>query len=180
MRTTVVSSRGASGLVYGSPLSWRVCRRERTQGSDPEKVEYRGWKNNIKLTNGEAELIVTLDVGPRVIRYALAGGKNVFKEYDEQMGKSGESEWMIRGGHRLWAAPGGHDAAPMRWTTPRSRIASSVPASIRLTPPADAAYRHPEGDRPHAQARGDRRDASAPDQERGQARRRSWRSGRSR
>jgi hypothetical protein len=74
-------------------------------GVSVEKVEYRGWKNNLKFSNGQAELIVTLDVGPRVISYRLADGKNVFKNYDEMMGKSGEPEWMIRGGHRLWAAP---------------------------------------------------------------------------
>src|SRR5262249_11241439 len=60
---------------------------------------------NIKLTNGDVELIATLDVGPRIISYRLKEGRNVFKEYDEQMGRSGESEWMIRGGHRLWTAP---------------------------------------------------------------------------
>lgn len=70
-----------------------------------ETVEYKGWKNNLRLSNGTAEVIVTLDVGPRVISYRLADGKNVFKEYDEMLGKSGEVEWMIRGGHRLWAAP---------------------------------------------------------------------------
>jgi hypothetical protein len=70
-----------------------------------EKVEYRGWKNNLKLANGDAELIVTLDVGPRILSYRLAGGKNVFKEFDDQLGKAGEAEWVVRGGHRLWASP---------------------------------------------------------------------------
>jgi hypothetical protein len=70
-----------------------------------EKVEYKGWKNNLKISNGEAELIITLDVGPRVIRYGYVGGANVFKEFEDQIGKSGEKEWMIRGGHRLWHAP---------------------------------------------------------------------------
>jgi hypothetical protein len=70
-----------------------------------EKVEYKGWKNNLRLSNGDVELIVTLDVGPRVISYRLANGTNVFKEYAEQMGKSGEDEWQIRGGHRLWVGP---------------------------------------------------------------------------
>src|SRR5262249_49134090 len=70
-----------------------------------EKVEYKGWKNNLKLSNGEVELIITLDVGPRVIRYGYVGGANVLKEVDAQIGKSGEREWMIRGGHRLWHAP---------------------------------------------------------------------------
>jgi len=70
-----------------------------------EKVEYHGWPNNLRLSNGDAELIVTLDVGPRVISYRLPDGKNAFKEYAEQLGKTGEPEWQIRGGHRLWAGP---------------------------------------------------------------------------
>ena len=36
-----------------------------------EVVEYRGWKNNLLLSNGDVELIATLDVGPRVIAYRL-------------------------------------------------------------------------------------------------------------
>jgi hypothetical protein len=75
------------------------------RGGTVKKVEYGGWKNNLLLSNGDVELIVTLDVGPRVISYRLADGKNVFKNYAEQIGKSGETEWMIRGGHRLWVGP---------------------------------------------------------------------------
>src|SRR5216683_2403689 len=70
-----------------------------------DKVEYHGWKNNLCLSNGEAELIITLDVGPRIISYRLVGGKNVFKNYEDQLGKTGEKEWQIRGGHRLWEGP---------------------------------------------------------------------------
>lgn len=70
-----------------------------------DKVEYGGWKNNLRLSNAAVELIVTLDVGPRIISYRLKDGKNAFKEFDQQLGKSGEKEWLIRGGHRLWAAP---------------------------------------------------------------------------
>jgi len=70
-----------------------------------QNVAYKGWKNNLQLTNGTVELILTLDIGPRIIRYGFIGEPNVFKEYDDQMGKSGESDWQIRGGHRLWHAP---------------------------------------------------------------------------
>jgi hypothetical protein len=70
-----------------------------------EKVPYRGWPNCYRMSNGEVELIVVTDIGPRIIRYAFIGGKNLFKEYDEQMGHSGEKEWLARGGHRLWMAP---------------------------------------------------------------------------
>lgn len=70
-----------------------------------EKTAYAGWPNCYRITNGEVELIVTTDVGPRVIRYGFVGGQNLFKEFKEQLGKSGEKEWMPRGGHRIWIAP---------------------------------------------------------------------------
>ena len=57
------------------------------------------------MANADVELIVTLDVGPRVIRYGAPGGPNLFGESAEQLGKSGEPSWMPRGGHRLWTAP---------------------------------------------------------------------------
>jgi hypothetical protein len=70
-----------------------------------EKTEYAGWPNCYRVSNGDVELIVTTDVGPRVIRYGFPGGKNLFVEFEDQLGKSGESTWQARGGHRLWAAP---------------------------------------------------------------------------
>jgi hypothetical protein len=70
-----------------------------------EKVEYKGWENCYRLSNGTVELIVTGDVGPRIIRYAFIGGQNLFKEYPEQLGKSGESTFQFRGGDRVWKAP---------------------------------------------------------------------------
>ena len=68
-------------------------------------VEYRGGKNNLRLSNGDVELIATLDVGPRAISYSLPGGVNVFKNYDSHLGGTGEAEWQLRGGHRFWLAP---------------------------------------------------------------------------
>src|SRR5579864_367883 len=70
-----------------------------------EKTQYRGWPNCYRLSNGEVELIVTTDVGPRVIRYGFVGGQNLFKEFEEQMSKHGETSWQPRGGHRVWMAP---------------------------------------------------------------------------
>lgn len=70
-----------------------------------EKVEYKGWHNCYRVTNGEVELIVTGDVGPRVIRFGFVGGQNLFKEFPEQLGKSGEEKFQLRGGDRVWKAP---------------------------------------------------------------------------
>jgi len=70
-----------------------------------EKTEYKGWRNCYRVSNGEVELIVTGDVGPRVIRYGFVGGQNLFKEYPEQLGKTGEDKFQLRGGDRVWKAP---------------------------------------------------------------------------
>jgi hypothetical protein len=68
-------------------------------------IPYAGWGRNLRIANADVELVVTLDVGPRVIRYAPRGGRNLFGETPEHLGRSGEPHWMPRGGHRLWTAP---------------------------------------------------------------------------
>jgi hypothetical protein len=70
-----------------------------------EKVSYGGWANCIRIFNSDVELVATSDVGPRVIRYGFIGGQNMFKEFADQMGRSGEATWQPRGGHRIWMAP---------------------------------------------------------------------------
>ena len=70
-----------------------------------KKVAYRGWPNCCRISNGKIELIVTTDVGPRVIRFGFIGGQNLFKEYSSFLGKRGGRQWVTYGGHRLWHAP---------------------------------------------------------------------------
>jgi hypothetical protein len=85
-----------------------------------QEIAYAGWKRNLRLQGPTTELIITLEVGPRIIRYAHHDAKNVFIELPEQMGGSGEKEWTIRGGHRFWTAPEAEhsydlDNAPVQW-----------------------------------------------------------------
>ena len=58
-----------------------------------ERANYKGWSNCYRVSNGEIELIVTGDVGPRVIRFGFVGGQNLFKEFPDQVGKSGEESF---------------------------------------------------------------------------------------
>ena len=69
------------------------------------QISYGGWPNCLLLTNETIELIVTLDVGPRIIRCGFHDEDNLFKEYREQLGTTGGDDWRIYGGHRLWHAP---------------------------------------------------------------------------
>jgi len=70
-----------------------------------EKFNFGGWKNCIRMTNGEVEIVVTTDVGPRIVRFGFVGDQNLFREFKQQQGKTGGDEWLIYGGHRLWHAP---------------------------------------------------------------------------
>jgi hypothetical protein len=90
-----------------------------------DKTEYKGWRNCYRVTNGEVELIVTGDVGPRIIRYGFVGGQNLFKEFADQMGKTGEDKFQLRGGDRVWKAP----EDPIATWAP-----DNVPVEIKTTP----------------------------------------------
>ncbi len=70
-----------------------------------EKIDYQGWPNSYRVSNGEVEAVITSDIGPRIMRYGFVGGQNFFKEFTGQLGKSGEPAWQLRGGHRVWIAP---------------------------------------------------------------------------
>jgi hypothetical protein len=70
-----------------------------------QKIPYRGWENCLRITNGIVDLVVTVDVGPRIIRYGLEGKENEMCEVESEMGLTGGDEWRIYGGHRLWHSP---------------------------------------------------------------------------
>ncbi len=70
-----------------------------------QQVHFHGWPNCRQLSNGVVDLIVTADVGPRIIRFGFTDGGNEFAEFADLLGKTGGEEWRIYGGHRLWHAP---------------------------------------------------------------------------
>ncbi|MBI5663753.1 MAG: hypothetical protein HZC49_01500 [Nitrospirae bacterium] len=70
-----------------------------------QKITYAGWSNCLQITNSVVDLIVTTDVGPRIIRYGFLGHDNEMCEIKSTMGLSGGDEWRIYGGHRLWHSP---------------------------------------------------------------------------
>jgi hypothetical protein len=70
-----------------------------------EKVSYLGLPNCYKLSNGTVEVVVTTDIGPRVLFYGFRGGENVFGEVPVAVVTTALGEWKPWGGHRLWTAP---------------------------------------------------------------------------
>lgn len=70
-----------------------------------DQINYQGWPNCYRLANNLVDLIVTTDVGPRVMHFGFAGDDNEFAEFPESLGRTGGETWHVYGGHRLWHAP---------------------------------------------------------------------------
>jgi hypothetical protein len=103
-----------------------------------ETEMYMGIPGHVRLTNGHAELLVSTDYGPRIIRYALAGGENVFGEIPP--GEHGKEtpfgdDWYIYGGHRLWYAP--EDPVRTYWPDNEQVAAELHDLSLTVTQPVE-------------------------------------------
>jgi len=70
-----------------------------------ELIHYNGWDNCIRIENDAIRLIITTEVGPRIIHFSRRNGGNVFQEFDNDRGVKGGLEWRSYGGHRLWHSP---------------------------------------------------------------------------
>lgn len=80
-----------------------------------KEITYKNYGRCLEMTNGTVELVVTLDLGPRIIRYGFCGKDNMLYEdiaresrYEKEDLKEmfGEKAvWYNYGGHRLWIAP---------------------------------------------------------------------------
>lgn len=68
-------------------------------------ITYKGLENCLSLSNGTVELIITTDVGPRVLFYGYVEGQNFFCNFDDQIKNIIPDTWQSYGGHRLWHAP---------------------------------------------------------------------------
>jgi hypothetical protein len=96
-----------------------------------------GLPNCLLLSNGTAEVVVTTDVGPRVLHYGLNGAQNVLGECPETSVRTEWGEWKPWGGHRLWTAP---EASPRSYHPDNDAVAAEAVGErgVRLSPPAEA------------------------------------------
>lgn len=76
--------------------------------------EFAPFGNCVVISNDEAELMVTVDVGPRIISYKRTGGENLFFADTEKINISddpsiektfGAKVYWFKGGHRMWGTP---------------------------------------------------------------------------
>lgn len=111
------------------------------------EITYKNFGRCVKLDNGTASVIITVDVGPRIISYCLNGRENMlledvdreFKDNSQELRDyfGGDKTWYIYGGHRLWSSPESYphsyvpDNEPVMWS--RADMGENV--GICLTSP---------------------------------------------
>jgi hypothetical protein len=100
-----------------------------------DNISWGGWKNCVRITNNVVDLVVTVDVGPRIIRYGFCGKENEMCEIQSMLGMTGGDEWRMYGGHRLWHSPEAQprtyepDNFPVHW--------EEIPGGIRTVQDAE-------------------------------------------
>ena len=70
-----------------------------------KKITFEGWKNCIEISSGKFRVIVSTEIGPRVIGAFYGKSKNLFHVDPALAGTKAEKGWVNYGGHRLWHAP---------------------------------------------------------------------------
>jgi hypothetical protein len=101
-----------------------------------ERLTYLDLPNCYRLSNGEVEVIVTTDVGPRVIRYGFCGEENILGELPNDALETELGQFKPWGGHRLWIAP---ESMPDSYAPDNSAVEYQIEESdtIRLMPPPE-------------------------------------------
>ncbi len=77
-----------------------------------KELNYGNFGKCVSISNGNIEVFVTLDFGPRIIRAGFVGGDNFMKEDTEFSmhtdlagSKFSDDTFYNRGGHRFWISP---------------------------------------------------------------------------
>lgn len=84
-----------------------------------KEITYGAFGRCVEISNGIVDVVVTVDRGPRIIRYGFTGRENMFAEAPDSINE--ESGWKIMGGHRLWHSPENmprtyeNDDKPVKW-----------------------------------------------------------------
>ena len=121
-----------------------------------EIKNYLDYGKVVCLSNGVIEAYVTVDVGPRIIRFGYIGGQNFMcddktvsapkddEEFQNFFGKG--KKWEILGGHRIWISPESYpesyypDLDPVKYEitengavfTPNSEIQNGVQKQLEI------------------------------------------------
>ncbi|MBO5222771.1 MAG: hypothetical protein J6C26_10720 [Clostridia bacterium] len=108
-----------------------------------ELADYKDYGRVLSLSNGILEAYVTLDIGPRIIRFGFVGGQNFMRDDRTALGSLTDERfeayfgagkaWENLGGHRIWLSPESYpetyypDLNPVEYTVDGNIISFGPP-----------------------------------------------------
>lgn len=105
-------------------------------------VDFKNYGKCVEISNDIVKVLVTVDVGPRIISYSFLDGENMLLEdLERSVGRKeeiiketyGGDAWYIYGGHRLWTAP---EVFPRTYYPDNDPVAwEKIDGGVRFTPP---------------------------------------------
>lgn len=101
-----------------------------------DEINYSNYGRCVSISNGKIGLVVTLDIGPRIIRAGFVGKQNFMFEDKERKYECpvGDKKFYNYGGHRLWISP---EIFPDTYLPDNDPVDYSVSGStVTFTPPA--------------------------------------------
>jgi hypothetical protein len=122
-----ISVVGVSMTITSSPANAEV---------KINKVEYKGWKDAYRLSNGTVELVYVPSVA-RIMRYGYVGGPNVLWENQPLAGTVSHDRnpgtWRNVGGDKVWPWPQEDWGKLMPQAWPPPPAADSLPQEVIVT-----------------------------------------------
>ena len=108
-----------------------------------KEVTYKNFGKCLSLTNDLMELLVTVNIGPRIIKCNLRGKENMMYEDIDRVNVTDASSvygegknWYIYGGHRLWLSP---ESLPETYYPDNDRVLySTCSTGAEFTPPVQS------------------------------------------
>ncbi|MCX7883996.1 MAG: hypothetical protein N2448_03070 [Caloramator sp.] len=69
------------------------------------EIRYKNYGKCLEISNGNIDAVITIDCGPRIIRFGFIGGENEFCDDAPVEMNIDDGKFYLRGGHRLWHSP---------------------------------------------------------------------------
>ena len=109
---------------------------------DIKELEYENYGKCVSISNGVVEAVVTVEVGPRIIRFGFCGERNLLYndlarrhsfETEESKALYGDDcRFQFYGGHRLWLSP---ESGPATYYPDNRPVLYGIrPESVCFTP----------------------------------------------
>ena len=110
-----------------------------------KEINFEQMGKCVEISNGDAQLVVTIERGPRIISYKAFGGENIFfvdnsftvcSDSPTIKEAYGKDKYLMLGGHRVWSTP---ERLPETYYPDDVAVSwEQTESGVKFTPPVQA------------------------------------------